>query len=256
MSEIVILTPGRSGSTYFLNNIANIPEFYAFGEIFSNDGLNRLNGYENDFISKTNIQNDDLYEFIKHNPEILLDFLKTKLDDRYKIFFYKILIHQLQLKHIIKICKRSENKTIFLVRNVIDTYISDFKAEHFSVYTYLDTTNYKPEIDINLLMDFYYDMNDRLIKIYDNVDTIKIVIGYENFIDVDQDKLIKNYIKLFLIFGINIPTFNLGNLPKQDKNSFWGDKISNYNEINHFIIENNLQDILCKPFLHDKIIYF
>lgn len=253
MQEIQILTLGRTGSTALGELFKNVPSIQYLYEIFNKSMFSDeySNNLMSTYLGECNIE--FLEQYFTKNPNELIDLYRQESLD--KIIVYKILYYQLKNKEILQILNRPDSITVFLDRNYIDTYISMSKAKITKTYSSSDTTDLKIEINYSDLIKSYTKHRDRIqsIFLYKSI-TNKIVLDYNNFI---RNITIDKFNKFLSLIGISDTVLDIDiDLPVQDKNLFWGDKITNYEEIMDKLISDKMDHKILNPILLEYTTFF
>lgn len=261
VKHILLLYIARTGSSYIWQLFKNFKGVHVYGEIMNGPEkyLKPLKASQ-----KLNIPDTvDGYRNFSKNLTAYLEFLKAESTEPY-IFTKISLVHISALikeksKIIMDILADPNTTVILLKRNLIDTYISLKKVGITNAWRDCDTT----DIKINIDCDDFQDYCNRMRLLYENVlwmlernkNPNFMILDYSEWNqdsqsgETDWNNLIKlqGYLidRVALRLDINIPRFetvtdNKSFMTKQDRNSNYRQKISNYHEFSQFIQTGNM----------------
>ena len=241
-----IISAPRTGSNKFCEVISGVKTVDGYYEIFHELDAYGINNNVISFINKkmnTSFENtvdEDFGIFRRSQPDVFLELLnKYLLEENKKHLFFKLFFNQLPEEALEKLFKVKKISFIFLVRNILDIYISQVKASDLSSWDSVDTT----QIKINLDRKKFLTYQDRILNWYsycyskiNNKSTIKF-INYENiFSNGDVDKNILSSVGLNKEKSIIKEPFFV----KQDKNIDWFDKVKNPDTVLGLLNENKI----------------
>jgi len=218
-----------------------------YGEIFTSiEAIMRT--FKGD--KKFNISESDYKSYALTNPIEYIDFIEEHIE--HDLLFSKIQIPYLMTKDattISEILNRPDCKLIIIRRNLLHSYISHKKAEHFDKWSKVDTTNTKLKINLQNFLDYYNKTTRAYVTIINSIRHKNVLfLEYEQIHKLSSEEQKINYIleKLKLI-GLDLE-FNKPDgyefLFKQDKNKKISDKVLNYHDLKTFLIKKNLGFLL------------
>lgn len=164
--------------------------------------------------------------------ELNYKYLTVKFTKNYKVSDF----------HLLKIANMKNTSTIFILRNPMDIYISQQKADNIKVWKSVDTTEMKIEVNPNKFLSFYKQLMEfyqNSYKIFSQNNHIKI-ITYDEIYN-NSNNWQDNVIDLFnnITHQNNFKEYHSDSkFIKQDKSKNWRDKVTNPIQIEDFISNN------------------
>lgn len=249
--HIFVLFIGRTGSTYLMQTFDTLNEcrvLCAYGEIFTSiEAIMRT--FHAD--TKLNIIPEMYKSYALDNPYEYIQFIDENVPDKY--LFSKIQIPYLIQKHddlIKKILSYKNCKLIIVKRNLLDSYISEKKAEMANKWSKVDTTDMKITINPEEYVKYYSRINSAYIKIINIIKSLNkeyLIINYDdihknNINDREKTNIIISKLKTInLNLEINNTKYEkMEFLFLQDKNKDICEKISNYDELKSYLDDKKL----------------
>jgi len=248
--HIFILFIGRTGSTYLMqifNCCKNSKVLCDYGEIFTS-----INAIMKTFNADTKfgIGESEYKNYALTNPIQYINFIEENIQQ--DMLFSKIQIPYLITKDIdtiSQILNRHDCKLIIIRRNLLHSYISHKKAEHFDKWSKVDTTSTKLKINLQNFLDYYNKTTKAYISIINLIKHKNVLfLEYEQIHKLQTEREKIDYIldKVKLI-GLELEFDKPDGyefLFKQDKNKKISDKILNYHDLKAFLIKKNLGYLL------------
>lgn len=252
LNTIILISQARSGVTALDNFMKiNFPSFCSLGcevcklknkELENN--AHKIYSYKDSNLSEKYNQlifhkkNKNYSEFVMllsdFFNELNYKYLTVKFTKDYKISDY----------HLLKIANMNNISTIFVLRNVMDVFISKVKADKNKVWSGVDTTEIKIEVNPDQFLSFYKKLMMFYVnsyKIFSQNNDIKIITYDEIY---NNNNWQDNVIDLFnnITHQNNFKEYHSDSkLFKQDKSKNWQDKITNAIQIDELI--SNHQDV-------------
>lgn len=217
--QVVIVSAPRSGTNFFCECLADLPENLGFFEIFNPRGM--FGGRQGDTLPAfgehlgtriSDVSDAALLEFIRERPIEALNVLGRSIEaSGYSSFSYKIFPNQVSPEALGQILHSERCRIILIVRRRLDTYISYAKARERDVWKNESTKDLLPEIDVRdflrwakRLDDWYTDATQILRAADRPID----VFAYESDINVPKHELVDRVAGLLQVRGlrVSVPT--------------------------------------------------
>lgn len=232
---MIVLSEARSGTTAFGSMIRQLDGVLWLGEPW-NQELWWLPDESRETILKSFENSGHRVEAdgglangsARANPSGFLDALSesSNLLD-YKFVAMKLLWHQLSGEDIRRVIERLDVTTLVLIRDPVDTYISEIKATRTSAWNSLDYTDLKPELDPDHFKDWTIHRKKFLDFIEKNASFIWGYLRYEDLFG-NQRKGDKSFSRAMALMGLS--AHNEGpTTVKQDRGRFPDQRVSNFN---------------------------
>lgn len=259
---IALIACRRTGSNYLMKVLDSFSNIDFFGEVYHNqsvwmptfrkmeyvDWLKNEHGI-NIEIGEKPFEDKELVNLNHNNPQHLLDYLTSLLDNRYtgfKIFpehlkWYKLKTHILANKKI---------KKVILKRNLLDVYISDRILEMTNKSQRQDTSNIKVNINCLDFKAWYYNtmsFYSRVELYLHNSNQKYSELSYEELHSHNSNDEKVDFLQSWLLQnGIEIEARpKIANYTKkQDKRKNSLAKVENDREFKNCLQDNNLQHLV------------
>tara|TARA_X000000368_G_C22900784_1_gene654009 strand:+ start:169 stop:966 length:798 start_codon:yes stop_codon:yes gene_type:complete len=249
IKKICLITVARSGSNWFCNAVKNIDGIKGYYELFhplqpyglSNNDIEYLSKIHRDQFSYVDgsIDDNQFNKFRLSKPNMFLStLLKLAQENNDKKIFFKLFNEHLSDNSLKKLHRNKSLHYIFLLRNILDSYISLEKASNLNKWNKVDTTDIKIEIDKSKLLSYqtkilkWYKYNYSSIS---NENIINIV-NYEDIsVRSDKEKSLNNIYSSLNFKDLKIAIDKKHSYTVQDKNESWRDKVININEVERLL---------------------
>lgn len=230
MTEISILCPDRTGSTYICSLFDNV---------------------KNVWTSKNFI----LYEIFKKNREIspskkrkIISKIKKQHPDK-NYYLYKMMYNQTNVEDLKNFLLPDDQMIkIILTRNVLDMYISHRKAKELRQWKNTNTSHHKVKFDLRGFEKWRTKRTNYLIGLNELINRKgyrAIVIDYDEIhqYQTDHQKLEYMLKRIDDELGFKLtPKKNIKiELKKQDRSKSYQDKVSNYKEMMKYLKDKDLE---------------
>lgn len=240
--EILVLGLGRSGSNLLSSILRKIDGNAGFFEIFFEHKSQGLQHFPPilDRVSAAigapvaDCEDPGFLAARDADPVAYFDALSRAAQaEGYRSLTCKIFARQLTLPHLQALLSRPNLSVIFLTRNRIDRYISDFKGKITNQYVKEDTTALRPRLDIKAFLARSFQQDSDLDDIHAAVLASGVRyshLRYEADLDQDEDLRIAKVAKALQAVGLEpvfTTTLTEGWVVKQDTNPHWYDKVEN-----------------------------
>lgn len=240
--EILVLGLGRSGSNLLSSILRKIDGNAGFFEIFFEHKSQGLQHFPPilDRVSAAigapvaDCEDPGFLAARDGDPVAYFDALSRAAQaEGYRSLTCKIFARQLTLPHLQALLSRPNLSVIFLTRNRIDRYISDFKGKITNQYVKEDTTALRPRLDIKAFLARSFQQDSDLDDIHAAVLASGVRFShlrYEADLDQDEDLRIAKVAKALQAVGMEpvfTTTLTEGWVVKQDTNPHWYDKVEN-----------------------------
>ena len=252
INEICCISMGRTGTNYLCSLLDSVNNIVSCREIFSFDKCYVPEYVENEIKKRLNLTNDK--EVTKWAHEHIFKFMnilrEIKIHNNKSYLFYKIFLCSWQLNYDQLEKNFMTNPNIgyfYLTRNYLSVYVSLKKAQQINCWNKINTSNVKiifnPN-EFNNYVKLYDDMFNKILKLCKKYDRKLLIITYEEMMNYESDierlEFIRN--KFMDKFGVKLelPEQISTKFFKQD-NSDIKDSISNYNDFEKFVEQNNME---------------
>ena len=254
-NHVAILAIPRTGTNYLCDLISKFNEIDSLYEIFHKDAVYLGNNEQlrQDVIEHINqeysltiedFRSAAFVNFVSHNPQVLLDIIAQKSEQKYVSF--KIFSNHLQREKLRNLIIKNQQITKIIVkRNLLDVYLSKRIAQQTNQWGKSDTSRFKLEFDDNDFMKWFTNQNKYYgfieSELANNNQKINI-LQYETIhAHQNNQEKFKYLFDFFQSAGLQLDRNNLLNLSqkdldqnvrkKQDKRKSTLEKLSNPNTL-------------------------
>ena len=251
MTDFIILTYSRHGSSYTVKLMQNFKNLSSYDELLTpkyyNYDVSKNKERGINFLKDKydiNMSCDSLTELQKNNPRKLFNILRRESHKEGRYLSVKVLFKQWPKDNSLLLIKNI--KPIFLIRKPIDAFISKKKVDILNKWHFVDTTNIQLNLNSDEFINYYKSCE---CKFYEHMNL------FNEYCILDYDKELKNNekqgldiirSKIYKKWNIDlIPKSQIKvNLPKQDKNITYEDTVKNLCEFLEEIKEKGFYDNL------------
>lgn len=254
MQELCFIAAARTGTNHLTNLISGFPRVKARAEVFHAQAAWGVSNWEREALAKSEGQdfpaiNDPAFvSFVRSNPTALLNVMAST-HKQHDLMCFKIFPGHLSFESIeANLVARDALKFVVVKRRFLNSYISNKKAEQVGSYTRADTTGVSVELNV---ADFRKSMIGHR-KWYHDIDGLLRRhqrsaghLYYEADIDCPIKDTVTALRRAVAMAGID-PALLQGEggtgLPKQDKNAYYAEKISNWPEFSAGLEQEGLYE--------------
>jgi len=158
---VAIIAVGRSGTNFFVSALKDFEKSAAYFELFGTHGVfgitdykdvaKRLGEYAGHEITKA--EDPVLSDKFKTKPVLHLNYLNhSAMEAGYDWMSYKVFPDQVDVAKLKVSLREEKTKVLFLKRNRLDTYISLQKALQKGEWMNTETTDFRPEINLDAFL--------------------------------------------------------------------------------------------------------
>jgi hypothetical protein len=246
--QFTVVSHPRSGSTFFIMELGKLCGLSTMMEIFHNDEavidqhLGAISGLVKNRLSPLH---DTFRQSFLTDPIQYLAVVQEEA--RAEALVFKIFPSHLPEEKLSEVLRRS-HLTIFLMRNVLHSYISNEAAKKVGRYANVDTSEVKVTFSHSAFVWWIQFITAHFENAFFAVCSEKrsfIVVNYEEFRD-DPERL-KWFQKILLQkldVKLELETLDSPSLMKQDKRTSALEKVSNPDKMLSFLRENGLEYLI------------
>jgi hypothetical protein len=211
MREIVVVSPGRSGTNYLLEALQNFREVFVALELFSAKGVYGIDPLLGELsagsgIGFTGREDPRLRALFAERPGEALDLLRAcAARQGHVAVAYKVLAHQLPAEALAAILARPGVGALFVVRQRLDVYASFQKANRIQRWQLVDTTDTRVPFAIGDFLGWASGIDATLALAMSAVPPgARRIVAYEDVVDTDLASLVRTGRMLLEDFGVGV----------------------------------------------------
>lgn len=215
ISEIAVLSAPRSGTNFFCECLADLPEVMGMHEIFNKDGvfgvdsdrklsiLNEVTG-----LNASSLRSEQLINFFRDRPIEAVEALsETARQIDKKFVSYKIFPGHVSNPSLEELLSAKHRYPIVLTRRRLDVYVSLQKARISKSWRHSDTSDLKPRIETHEFLEWSKANDDWYRQITDSLDRHGRgfrILSYSADVDIPKSELMRNLVTTLRFEGIDV----------------------------------------------------